>query len=96
MKKIEKKAAEYRLPMTTTPEMLETRFFTDTAVFLTFGNKVLMAGYFYQGRNQNSYFGATYEFTTSDHTCEGEIKLTGISDDFFEDNGHAMQWAMTH
>lgn len=95
MKKIEKKAAEYRLPMTSTLEKLETRFLTD-AVFLTFGNRVLMAGYFYQGRNKNAYYGATFEFTTDDRTCEGEIKLTGISEDFFADNGSAMQWAMTH
>jgi hypothetical protein len=33
-------------------------------------------------------------FTTADHTCEGEIELTDISEDTFEDNGHAIAWAM--
>jgi hypothetical protein len=33
-------------------------------------------------------------FTTADHTCEGEIELTDISEDAFEDNGHAIAWAM--
>ena len=89
-------AKTYRLPETTTPENLETRFFTGSATFLTFGNKTLMAGYYYSGRNANSYFGAVYEFTTDDHTCEGEIRLTVVSDKMFEDNGHAIAWAMAH
>lgn len=89
-------AKTYRLPETTTPENLETRFFTSSATFLTFGNKTLMAGYYYSGRNANSYFGAVYEFTTDDHTCEGEIRLTAVSDKMFEDNGHAIAWAMAH
>ena len=89
-------AKTYRLPETTTPENLETRFFTGSATFLTFGNKTLMAGYYYSGRNANSYFGAVYEFTTDDHTCEGEIRLTVVSDKMCEDNGHAIAWAMAH
>ena len=89
-------AKTFRLPETTTPENLETRFFTGSATFLTFGNKTLMAGYYYSGRNANSYFGAVYEFTTDDHTCEGEIRLTAVSDKMFEDNGHAIAWAMAH
>ena len=89
-------AKTYRLPETTTPENLETRFFTGSATFLTFGNKTLMAGYYYSGRNANSYFGAVYEFTTDDHTCEGEIRRTAVSDKMFEDNGHAIAWAMAH
>lgn len=90
------KAKTYRLPETTTLENLETRFFTDSATFLTFGNKILMAGYYYSGRNANSYFGAVYDFTTDDHTCEGEIRLTAVSDEMFKDNGHAIAWAMMH
>jgi hypothetical protein len=45
-------------------------------------------------RNGLSYYGATYRFTTADHTCEGEIELTSISEDTFEDNGHAIVWTM--
>ena len=89
-------AKTYRLPETTTPENLETRFFTGSATFLTFGNKTLMAGYYYSGRNANSYFGAVYEFTTDDHTCEGEIRLRAASDVEFEDDGHAVAWAMAN
>ena len=42
------------------------------------------------------YFGAMYTFTTDDHTCEGEIRLTEVSDEMFPDNGHAIAWAMQH
>lgn len=94
MTNLEKKAREHRLPMTTTPENLESAFFTDSAVFLTFGNKTLMAGYSYQGRNQNSYYGAVYEWTTGKHTCEDEIRLTAVSEEYFKDNGSAVAWAM--
>lgn len=96
MTNLEKKAREYRLPMITTPENLETAFYTDLAVFLTFGNKTLMAGYSYQGRNQNCYYGAVYEWTTKKHTCEDEIRLTAISEEYFKDNGTAIAWAMSH
>ena len=92
MKNLKDKAFTYRLPMTTTPETLGMHW----SKTLTFGNKLLLAGYYYNGKHENNYFGAIYEFETSDHTCEGEIKLTAISDEFMEDDGHAMAWAMTH
>jgi hypothetical protein len=44
----------------------------------------------------NSYFADVYEHTTADKSCEGEIRLTAISDVQFEDAGHALQWAMNH
>ena len=53
-----------------------------------------MAGYSYQGRNQNSCFAAVYTFTGKEHTCEDEIRLTTISEEFFRDNGSAMAWAL--
>lgn len=95
MTNLEKKAREHRLPMTSTPENLETAFFTDTAVFLTYGNKTLMAGYSYHGRGRDSYFGAVYEWTGDGRTCEDEIRLVGISEGYFPDNGSAIAWAMS-
>ena len=91
-KNLKDKAFTYRLPMTTTPETLGMHW----SKTLTFGNKLLLAGFYYNGKHENNYFGAVYEFATADHTCEGEIKLTAISDEFMEDDGHAMAWAMTH
>lgn len=59
---------------------------------LTFGDKVLVAGYYCNGKK--SYYGAVYEFLTDDKSCEGEIGLYAVSEVEFEDNGHAIQWAM--
>ena len=88
------KAATYRLPETTTPENLEMKLMNNLGTILTFGDHILAAGYFYDP-NGRSYYGAVYRFTTGDHTCEGDIKLVGISDETFIDNGHAIAWAMT-
>ena len=92
MKKLEKLARTFRLPETTTPENLACNWSTT----LNFGNRVLLAGYYYNGCNQNSYFAAVYTHTDSNLSCEGEIRLTAISEKFFPDNGSAAQWAMAH
>ena len=80
----------YRLPNSTTPEDLETRW----SKLLTFGDKVVIAGYYYNGKGKPSYFGATYEFLSDDHSCEGTIGLRAVSEVEFEDDGHAIAWAM--
>ena len=49
-----------------------------------------MAGY-----HNDKYYGAIYKFTTGKHSYEDEIKLSEISDEFFEDNGHAIAWTMS-
>ena len=82
----------YRLPNPTTPEDLECRW----SKVLNFGDKVLLAGYYYSGMNKPSYFAATYEFLTDDHSCEGTIGLSAASAVEFEDDGHAIAWAMQH
>ena len=48
------------------------------------GDKIVMAGHFYNGTNKPSYFGAVYEFLTDDHTCEGMIGLKAASGVEFE------------
>ena len=80
----------YRLPNPSTPEDLECRW----SKVLNFGDKVLLAGYYYSGGNKPCYFGAVYEFLTNDHSCEGTIGLSSVSDVEFEDDGHAIAWAM--
>ena len=89
------KAQTYRLPQTTTPENLETRLMHNGGTLLTFGDRILVAGYFFNP-NGRSYYGAAYRFTTAVHNCEGEVELVSISEDTFEDNGHAIAWAMAH
>ena len=92
MKNLEKLARTYRLPQVTTPEELACNWSTT----LNFGHKVILAGYYFNGRNQNSYFAAVYTHTDSNLSCEGEIRLTAISEEYFQDNGSAAQWAMAH
>lgn len=92
MKSLNEKMKTYRLPETTTSENLGYSWNT----VVDFGNKVLFAGYFYSGPKANDYFAAVYEHTTADKSCEGEIKLTAISDQHFDDAGHALQWATMH
>ena len=80
----------YRLPNPTTPEDLECCW----SKVLTFGNRVLLAGYYYNGLNKPSYFGAVYEHLDDDRSCEGAIGLRAASNVEFEDDGHAIEWAM--
>ena len=89
MTNLEKNARTYRLPMTTTSENLGCSWST----VIDFGNRVLLAGYYYMPK-ANSYFCAVYEHTTEDKSCEGEIRLTAVSEELFEDAGHALQWGM--
>ena len=98
MKSLKEKAREYRLPEITTPEKLEINW----SKILNFGDKVLLAGYFYGGKGNPSYFGAVYRFTKNDYKgkamptfhCEDEIKLVAVSELEFMDDGHAIAWAM--
>ncbi len=80
----------FRLPNPTTPEDLECRF----SKLLTYGDKVVIAGYWWNGEGQPSYFGACYEFLGEGHTCEDMIGIRAVSDVEFEDDGHAIAWAM--
>ena len=89
-KDMKNRAAELRVPEKSTSEELECRGLK----VLTFGSRILAVGYYYMGRNKASYFGAAYEFTGSDHTCEGTISLKTLSQVEFEDDGHAFAWAM--
>ena len=82
---------KYRLPNPTTPEDLECRW----SRLLNFGDRVVIAGYYYNGQNKPCYFGAVYEFLSEDHTCEGAIGLRDASGIEFEDDGHAIAWAIS-
>ena len=87
------KADAYRLQRVTTPENLEMKMMHNGGVVITFGERFLIAGYYYQP-NGDCYYAAIYRFTTADHTIEGKVELVKISDDSFIDNGHAIAWAM--
>ena len=80
----------YRLPNPTTPEDLESRW----SKVLNFGDKVLLAGYFYNGKGKPNYFAAVYEHLDDDLSCEGAIGLRTVSEVEFTDDGHAIAWAL--
>ena len=84
------KADAYRLDRVTTPEHLEMAFSTT----LTCGEYTFVAGYYYRP-NKGCYYAAIYKFTTDDHTCEGKVELLEVSDETFQDNGHAIAWCLT-
>ena len=90
MTNLEKSARTYRLPETTTLENLACSW----SCTVNFGDKVLLAGYYYSGKGKPSYFGAVYEHLDDDMSCEGTIGLRAVSNTEFEDDGHAMAWAM--
>ncbi len=80
----------YRLPNPATAEDLGCRW----SNVLNFGDRVLLAGYYYNGMNKPCWFGAVYEHLDDDLTCEGTIGLREVSGIEFEDEGHAIAWAM--
>ena len=84
----------YRLPNPTSPEDLEMRFSGMDGKVLSFGDRILLAGYSWNGPGQPSYFGAVYERLDDDNTCEGAIGLRKVSDLIHEDDGHAIAWAI--
>lgn len=85
---------KYRLPNPSTPEDLEMRFSGMDGKILTFGDRILLAGHYYNGIGKPCYFGAVYEFLDDDHTCEGAIGLREVSEVEHADDGHAIAWAM--
>ncbi|MBR6234804.1 MAG: hypothetical protein IKR01_03040 [Spirochaetales bacterium] len=62
---------------------------------LSFGDRILLAGHWYSGKGKPCWFGAVYEYLDDDdHSIEGMIGLREVSDVEFEDEGHAIRWAM--
>ena len=84
----------FRLPNPSTPEDLECRFSGMDGKVLNYGDKVLLAGYYYNGNNNPCYYSAVYEFLDDGRTCEDTIGIRAVSDVVFKDDGHAIAWAM--
>ena len=86
---------KYRLPNPTTSEDLEMRFSGMDGKVLNFGDRVLLAGYYWNGKGQPSYFAAVYEHLDDDLSCEGTIGLRSVSEVAYTDDGHAIAWALS-
>ena len=61
---------------------------------MRFGDKVIVAGYYYNGPGKPSYYGAVYEFLTEDSGFEAEIGLREVGGVDFMDEGHAIECAI--
>ena len=90
MEKLEMTQETFHLLTIATQERLEERFH----VVVKFGDRVILAGHYYTGEHSPSWYSAVYRFTGPGRSCEDTIALWRISDQFFEDEGHALQWAM--
>ena len=90
MSNLIKLAKEYRLPLKSTQEDME--LYWDTVI--RYGNRILVAENYYMPDGK-SWVGVVYEFRDDNETtCEDEIILRDISEERFEDNGHAIEWAI--
>ena len=82
------KARQFRIPETSTPEDLECRFSAGDGKTIRFGNLTIIAGYFYQGRGENSHYWAAYR---NGGGIEDPTELEAVSNGLYEDDGHALQ-----
>ena len=90
----ENKAARYRLPNTTTMEDLAMKVNATVGAVLKMGDKVMVAD-----RGWKGFIAGVYEFVdTPEETGLDEIEcrlnLVAMSQEVFEDGGHAIAWAM--
>ena len=92
MSKLIELAKEYRLPLKSTPEDLEC----DWDTVLLYGKRILLAGYWYHPDGK-SWIAVVYEFLDDNETgCEDFIGIREVAEERFEDNGHAIAWAIQH
>ena len=83
-------AREYRLPLKSTEEDLAR----DWETVLRYGNRILLAGHWYNP-DVKSWIAAVYEFLDDSETStEDRIGIREVSAERFEDNGHAIAWAV--
>lgn len=78
-----------------TLEALENNKYNEA--LLVYGDTVLMSGFYWNGPHRPAYYAAIYE-TIYDHRVEAEsdLELIAVSPEFFEDNGHAIEWAINY
>ena len=90
MSKMIELAKEYRLPLKSTQEDMESRWET----VLRYGDRILLAGHWYNPDGK-SWIAAVYEFLDDNETSsEDFIGIREVSEERFTDNGHAIAWAI--
>ena len=96
MTSLQKNASKYHLPMTSTPEEIETNL-DFRGRTLNFGQYYIVTGYTWGGAmNKPSFFGAVYKADKDRFNCDDEVNLVATSDELFWDTGRAAFWAMSN
>ena len=87
---------KFRLRLRETPEALEMRYSCGDGATIEYGDKVLVAGYYFDGIGRPPYFGAIYEALVDGEPVDAEtdLELLDISAEFFWDRGHAIEWGI--
>lgn len=84
----------YRLPNPSTPEDLEARFSGMDGKMITFADRIVITGHYYNGPGKPCYFGAVCEWLDDDHSCEGTVGIRAVSGVKFEHDGDAVVWGI--
>lgn len=86
---------ELRLRWRETPESLEGIARRVHGNPIRYGEHYLLTGWYYNGPKQNGWYVAIYE-KLDDETMDPEtdLALAEISPEFFQDEGHAIEWAI--
>lgn len=92
--KINEGIKKFNLSNPNTYEDLEERYSANDGKVLLYGDKVLVAGYYFNGMKRECYYAAVYEFLEDGHDCDDFVGLREVSDVEFEDEGHAIAWAL--
>ncbi len=92
----ENTAACYRLPNMTTMENLSMKVTAGEGAVLRMGDKVLVTDIAWKG-----FIAGVYEFVETPEEIgygyiECRLNLIEMSEELFEDGGHAIAWAMAH
>ena len=95
MTALSEKRKELRLDWRETPESLGRKVLGDGGMITTYDDKILMAGWYYNGPGEPSWYGAVYEqLDDGPLDPETDLGLAEISPGFFRDEGHAIEWAL--
>ena len=86
---VERAAVKYRIPNYTTKELIEGC----GSSAIVYGDCVIIAGY-YGARAEGGYWAAVYRHIDEDLSREGTLEMQFASAPEFDDDGHAIEWAI--
>lgn len=94
MTALNERRKEFRLEWRETPERLDRMATWESAAVLQYGDYFLVAGWYYNGIEEDNWYAAIYEVIDEFSGPETDLGLEEISPGFFPDPGHAIEWAL--